>query len=149
MHLHKHPNSGAIASGIILEPGIVLKATDLYDSTTGKWDTCPHLAGSKVRPKCDTVWVRPVDTLSMQACLVLSVLLCWKDAHLVFHEDIWKVLPSLHLADDRRMYWRMEDDTRAQEIVDAGLVVPIDGDELVYKLTGAGRKVAQMVSNKQ
>jgi len=43
---------------VVLQPGDKLEATDLYDSMTGQWSTCP-CPGLTVQEGCDTIWIRP------------------------------------------------------------------------------------------
>lgn len=54
--LHIHPERNTIF-GIRLQPGCVLKETDVYASSNGTWEKCP-CPGVTLR-KTDVVWVRP------------------------------------------------------------------------------------------
>lgn len=45
--------------GCQLEPGDVVEATDVYDSTSGNWEPCP-VPGSTLQPGLTVTWVRPL-----------------------------------------------------------------------------------------
>lgn len=45
--------------GYLLEPGDILEATDMFDSTVGQWRACP-CPGLKIQNVEGIVWVRPV-----------------------------------------------------------------------------------------
>lgn len=55
----QHPiATRASVNGEILKPGAVLRATDVYSSTTGKWELCP-CPGAVLPEGLEVVWVRP------------------------------------------------------------------------------------------
>ncbi|HUC01688.1 MAG TPA: hypothetical protein VMA75_02175 [Candidatus Paceibacterota bacterium] len=55
-----HYKSNAIVDGIALEAGDVLRATDVYDSTSGKWSPIPPaLVGTAIVKEAAAVFVRP------------------------------------------------------------------------------------------
>lgn len=59
MMMINHPlRPSATIEGEILKPGEVLRDTDYYASTTGKWESCP-CPGGKVREGLEVIWVRP------------------------------------------------------------------------------------------
>lgn len=67
LHANKHARPGqhsggqeryTVRFGYELEPGDVLEATDLYDSTSGFWEPCP-CPGLTIQEGCATVWIRP------------------------------------------------------------------------------------------
>ncbi len=45
--------------GCQLEPGDVLEASDVYDSTSGNWEPCP-VPGFTLQPGLEVIWVRPL-----------------------------------------------------------------------------------------
>jgi len=45
--------------GEIIGKGSTLKATDLYASTSGRWESCPESCVGILLPKTPTLWVRP------------------------------------------------------------------------------------------
>jgi len=62
---HAHTIAGVIQTnppetyGYLLEPGDTLEEGDLYNSTSGKWESSPMFAGSLLFEGCKTTWVRP------------------------------------------------------------------------------------------
>jgi hypothetical protein len=57
-----HPFANPI-QGRRLQAGDVLRSTDVYASTTGKWERCP-CAGAVLQTNVDVVWVRPPPSIS-------------------------------------------------------------------------------------
>lgn len=53
-----HDGKYTVVSGYLLEPGDVLEATDLYDSTSGVWEPCP-CPGLALGDGTGAVWIRP------------------------------------------------------------------------------------------
>ena len=58
-----HPMSGETIVGKKLEPGTILKATDVYDSHLGKWEKCP-LPGCVIPQETGAMWVRPKENVA-------------------------------------------------------------------------------------
>ena len=58
MSEYQHPNSYAPIQGVRLVPGMELRATDRYASTSGKWEPCSS-PGLVIQEGCAVVWVRP------------------------------------------------------------------------------------------
>lgn len=56
--IHIHPRSGHYVFGEKLPAGTVLEATDLYDSSSGRWEPCP-CPGLVLQEGVATTWVRP------------------------------------------------------------------------------------------
>jgi hypothetical protein len=54
----RHPISSTPQYGVVLKPGDKLEATDVYDSTTGRWSPCP-CPGLTVPGGGATIWIRP------------------------------------------------------------------------------------------
>jgi len=62
--LHLHPrNQEEAVFGRCLRAGEELKKTDVYDSTTGKWEPVPSaLVGTKINGKPDATLIRPANS---------------------------------------------------------------------------------------
>lgn len=60
IHLNRHAplHRPSAVLGFTLEEGDELRETDVYDSTSGNWESCP-CPGNKVGAGMVTVWVRP------------------------------------------------------------------------------------------
>jgi hypothetical protein len=57
--IHRHPkNDDAMVNGIILEPGDVLQAHDVYNATVGMWLKNP-LPGQILGAGSTYIWIRP------------------------------------------------------------------------------------------
>lgn len=56
--IHVHPrNSNETILGFKLSPGDVIQEGDLYDASSGYWNTCLHTAGQVLKIN-QTYWVR-------------------------------------------------------------------------------------------
>ena len=56
---HAHQKSGISVYGIKLSQGTRLEATDLYDSSDGKWRACPCPGVTLETEGPHVVWIRP------------------------------------------------------------------------------------------
>ena len=54
-NLHATPLNAVV--GFRLQSGDMLEPNDVYNSTTGKWERCPH--PGIILGETETVWVRP------------------------------------------------------------------------------------------
>jgi hypothetical protein len=59
MEKHIHPVSGVEITGTRLLPGDIIQADDVYDSTSGGWDTNYGAVGGRVPAGNHVVWIRP------------------------------------------------------------------------------------------
>lgn len=57
-HVFMHPQSGSKIVGVRLEPGAILKATDVYPHPDGSWKKAGRLEGQKVESAA-ICWIRP------------------------------------------------------------------------------------------
>jgi hypothetical protein len=58
-NLHEHPrNPNVTVFGVQLKPGDVIQPDDVYDSSSGRWETVP-CPGLKIGEGISTIWVRP------------------------------------------------------------------------------------------
>lgn len=56
---HAHPHTLAYVYGTLIKPCAVLEPTDVYSSSSGKWEPCP-CPGIVLECLCNgVVWVRP------------------------------------------------------------------------------------------
>ena len=56
---HDHPYASTnYIIGILLQPGAILEANDVYASTTGRWTKCP--CPGITLSETETIWVRPI-----------------------------------------------------------------------------------------
>ena len=55
---HKHPISGRLEYGCLLEPNDIIMAGDLYDSTGGTWQDFP-CPGTAVMENSTVIIIRP------------------------------------------------------------------------------------------
>lgn len=64
--MHEHPKAWSYSArgkrvfvyGYQLEPGDIIQATDVYDSTNGNWEPAP-CPGQKLGEGVLAVWIRP------------------------------------------------------------------------------------------
>lgn len=57
--IHRHPLfPHRIVEGRRLNPGEIIQANDVYDSTSGRWENAP-CSGIILQQGCETIWVRP------------------------------------------------------------------------------------------
>lgn len=74
METHIHPRSGVTIEGVRMLPGVTIRASDLYDSTRGKWEYADNVAGLTIQPGCQVIWVRQPGELSENARDLLEYL---------------------------------------------------------------------------
>jgi hypothetical protein len=55
---HRNENQYSVVYGYLLEEGDTLEATDVYDSSNGKWENCP-CPGLIIGKGLSTKWIRP------------------------------------------------------------------------------------------
>lgn len=67
IHMNCHANMSYPAGvyGHELEPGDVLETSDVYNSTSGAWESCP-CPGLKIQDGAGATWVRPVKWFQVQ-----------------------------------------------------------------------------------
>src|SRR5271167_1453826 len=99
-----HPISNTAIDGMELAAGAVLKETDVYDSTTGRWEPIPPgIVEMTLRVRHAAKFVRPRGELSDAGKGVLAYLARW---NLCLTERAWWVaIPSPHHKNDGRMDW--------------------------------------------
>jgi hypothetical protein len=60
---YNHRISGNFVFGQRLEKGDTIQSSDVYDSTTGKWEEPPQGLVGTVLQATSTVWIRPTPGL--------------------------------------------------------------------------------------
>jgi hypothetical protein len=168
MQTHEHPISGAVTRGVRLGPGARLQETDVYDSTDGAWRDAGWVAGNKIEPRCETVWVRP-KPLSEEGRTLLGYLYLkpWGERTCIGERrGSYFVIPSPTFNWDGRIdveSQRVQRPGCVQELVDYGYLTSgrheatgwvsdystvWDGHmNQIYRLTDAGREFAQTFVN--
>jgi hypothetical protein len=61
-----HPRSGKTIEGRLLWGGEFLEKGDVHDSRSGEWEECPYVEGMTPSWRCDTIWVRPNSSNSLE-----------------------------------------------------------------------------------
>jgi len=117
---HIHPVSGKKISGIILGPGALLLQTDVFASTSGRWEHIPN-PNIRISPEgSGAVIVRPNVTLSEDAKTLLIYLI--NEDYLLAYRQMWIVVPTPRWAYDGRMQWQVRNPSAACELVELGFV---------------------------
>lgn len=138
MNSHLHPISKRPIEGILLVPGAILRDTDMYDSSDGKWRSCP-CPGSTLQAGCETVWVRPgqfdLATNAILRCLSHN------GFFLLRVRGEWKIIQDPPLKSDDQLRARITYLEFVQNLIDFGLIVQDREltDDAYYGITESGR----------
>jgi len=139
---HIHPISATPIEGMSITAGAVLRKTDVYDSTTGKWEPVPPaLVGSTLQKGHGAFFIRPNTELSDDGKAFLANLV-WGNL-LLTYRNWWIVIPSLEWKYDGRMDWQVLCPDCIPELVSYGYVEPHPDDPAVYQLTDKGRSTGK------
>ena len=159
MNVCIHPKSGVQVQGMQLVRGVVLQKSDLYDSTSGKWENCPCVGGTVPNGQ-HVVWIRPNTELSAEGKVLLTYLT--QNNFLLTYLYWWKVIPSPRWRYDGRMDWRVLQPECVQELIDFGFVSALSPREIdygyegifhspqeneIYQVTEAGHALAKSLCN--
>lgn len=143
MNQYLHPETNVPIDGMRLAPGAVLRETDQYPSSDGKWRSSP-CPGLVLQHGCSVMWVRPGAELSPEGSALLKYLASYHFCLTRCHGP-WLAILSARWKNDARAHWKVQHRERVQELIDYGFVAPSPEDSEVYEITALGKEEGERI----
>lgn len=151
MKTYSHHLTGLPMIGLLLAAGAVLRPTDVYSSTGGKWESCP-VTGLKLG-ETETIWVRPtamtegeVRLLKLMASTTMYNCIAVR-GNLPYAMGKYTFVPFANWNDDDgrvALPYLINDEPKSiQPLVDLGFLRSHGGE--YYSITDAGREAAKQI----